>query len=60
MTANNVTGDSSVNSSDVESEKIGNCTETRLEEKKTDRLMEMFSIAYKTKRLTVKHIHLLQ
>lgn len=34
MTANNVTGDSSVNRSDVESEKIGNCTETRLEEKK--------------------------
>ena len=34
MTANNVTGDSSVNSSDVESEKIGDCTETRLEEKK--------------------------
>jgi len=51
MTANNVTGDSSVNSSDVESEKTGNCTETRLQEKKPDQLIEMFSIADKTKGL---------
>lgn len=60
MTANNVTGDSSVNSSDVESEKIGNCTETRLEEKKNRPANGDVFNSYKTKRLTVKHIHLLQ